>query len=238
MEEESNAIQEVAKATKAAIETAREFGGFISRYTAGPLEQGMGIFEDHLRHVRWERQARLMMRAEHFLRASGLSNPSRAVPLKMALPILQIATIEDNDDLQDRWATLLANAANADFKIEIQRSFISILEQLSPLEIRILEVMYALPFELCQHEGILTSDLPHSASINSKDNTHWELPTPDVSLALGNLDRLGCIRSGRTWGGGENLGRVNPTILGKFFVEACRPRELPQSTLERSDARL
>ncbi len=46
MEEESKAVQEVAKTTGKAIDAAREAGGFIARFIVGSLEQGMGIFED------------------------------------------------------------------------------------------------------------------------------------------------------------------------------------------------
>lgn len=50
--ESAKAVQEVAKATGKAIDTTQKFGGFISRYVAGPLEQGMGIFEDKLKYMR------------------------------------------------------------------------------------------------------------------------------------------------------------------------------------------
>lgn len=37
MEEEAKAVQEVAKTTGKAIDAAREAGGFIARFVAGPL---------------------------------------------------------------------------------------------------------------------------------------------------------------------------------------------------------
>ena len=65
--ETAKAVQEVAKATGKAIDAGQKFGGFISRYVAGSIEQGMGIFEDKLKYMRWERQVRLMQRAEQLL---------------------------------------------------------------------------------------------------------------------------------------------------------------------------
>jgi hypothetical protein len=53
VEEESKAIQEAAKATSKVIDAAREAGGFIAKFIAGPLEQGIGIFEDRLKYMRW-----------------------------------------------------------------------------------------------------------------------------------------------------------------------------------------
>ncbi|WP_263770112.1 DUF4393 domain-containing protein [Propionivibrio soli] len=222
MEEEAKAVQEVAKTTGKAIDAAREAGGFIATFIAGPIEQGIGIFEDRLRYMRWERQIRLMQRAQDFLRAAGLPAPTRPVPLKLLIPIMQGASLEENDDLQDRWAALLVNAANANFHSEVRRSYAVILEQLTPLDAQILDVLYALPFEKSQHDGITTADLPVHARIKEEKELQFALPSDEVVISLSNLARLGCLRPGMTWGGGESFGRVNPTVAGKAFVEACR----------------
>ncbi len=52
MDEDAKAIQEVAKAAGKAGVAAREAGGFLSKFIVGPLEQGMGIFEDRLKYMR------------------------------------------------------------------------------------------------------------------------------------------------------------------------------------------
>lgn len=221
MEEESKAVQEVAKTAGQAIEAAREAGGFIARFVSGPLEQGIGIFEDRLKYMRWERQIRYMQRAQEFLRLAGLSSPTRPVPLKLAIPLMQGATLEEDDDLQDRWAALLVSAANANFKGEVRRSYVTILEQLTPLDAQILDVLLALPFEQSQHDGILTAELPAHARVTG-DEKEFSLPPDEVVISLSNLARLGCIRPTMTWGGGESYGRVNPTIAGKAFADACR----------------
>lgn len=221
MDEEAKAVQEVAKATGQAIEAARKAGGFISKFVSGPIEQGMGIVEDHLKYVRWERQQRLMQRTEEFLRLSGLSAPTRPVPLKIAIPLIQGATMEDDDELQDRWAALLVNAANANFDGEVRRSYAVILEQLTPLDAQILEAIYALPFERSQHGGVITSQLPAQARVAGEKEQDFPAPPEMVVLSLSNLARLGCILPTVLLGGGESYGRVNPTIAGKAFIKAC-----------------
>lgn len=222
MEEEAKAVQEVAKAAGKGIDAAREAGGFIARFVAGPLEQGVGIFEDNLKYFRWERQQRLMQRAQEFLRLNGLAAPTRPVPLKVAIPIMQGAILEEDDHLQDRWVALLVNAANADFPSEIRRSYTVILEQLTTLDAQILNLLFALPFEESQHSGIATAALPNSARVAREKETEFPLPPQEIVISLSNLVRLGCLRPGMTWGGGESFGRVNPTVAGKAFVEACR----------------
>lgn len=225
MEEESKAIQEVAKATGKGIDAVREAGGFIARYVAGPLEEGVGILHDRLKYVRWERQVRLMQRADQFLREAGLAAPSRAVPLKIAIPLLQAATIEDDDSLQDLFAALLVNAANAASGVEVHRSFIEILSQITPLEARILNVIYSLPFDEARHAGISTDALPDSARILAEREDAKQQPSDEIALALGNLVRVGCVKVPGTWGGGETFSSVNPTLLGREFVRACTARQ-------------
>lgn len=222
MEDESKAIQEVAKATAKAIDAAREAGAFISKYVSGSLEQGMGIFEDKLKYLRWERSVRYMQRANELLKQTGLDAPTRVVPLNIAIPLMQGASLEEDDQMQDRWAALLVNAANASYQGEIRRSYASILEQLTSMDAQILDAIYVLPFDACQHAGVITAGLPISARIPEEDEKEELLPAEDVILSLSNLTRLGCIRSGMTWGGGESYSRVNPTIAGKAFVQACR----------------
>jgi hypothetical protein len=107
MIDESKAIEEVAKTTGKAIDAGRELGGFLSKYVGGSIEQAMGIVEDKLKYLRWERQIRLTERANAFLTERGLPQPSRNVPLQIAIPLIQGASLEEDDWLQDKWAALL-----------------------------------------------------------------------------------------------------------------------------------
>ena len=222
MQEESKAVQEVAKATGKALDVVQNAGTFIARFVAGPLEQAAGIYEDHLKYLRWERQVRLMTRAEEFLRQAGLQAPTRAVPLKIAIPLLQAAIVEEDDMLQDRWAQLLVNAANASSGIAVQRSFLSILEELTPLEAKILDALYASPFALDQFASMSTDELPHATRIFGTDEESDAQPSEEVAIALGNLARLGCIIRPSIWDGGESFVSVHRTALGAAFVRACQ----------------
>ena len=220
--ETAKAVQEVAKTTGRAIDAGEKFGSFISRYLAGSIEQGMGIFEDKLKYMRWERQVRLMQRAEQIQIESGWTEPNRAIPLKLAVPLLEAASLEDDDYLQDLWARLLVNAANGHSHMTLQRAYISVLEQITSLEAAILQKIYALPYEQTRHEGVEVGKLPGEAAVGKDDGVDaLSEPAEEVRLALANLARLGCIVIQKSWGGGELFKKVNPTLLGKSFVEAC-----------------
>jgi hypothetical protein len=52
------------------------------------------------------------------------------------------ASVEDDPTLQERWAALLANAANPECNSEILPSFAEILKELTPPEVRFLDLAY------------------------------------------------------------------------------------------------
>lgn len=226
MKESAIATQEVAKTTGKAIEASEKFGGFMAKYFSGTLEQGIGIFEDKLKYMRWERQLRLMDKVNEVLKNRGIQEPFKPIPLKLAIPLFEAASLEDDDYLQNLWSNLLVNASDSQSTFELQRSYIEILGQLTPLEAKILEKLYSLSYEEALHKGIITADLPDGVEIvneKEKDRKYIE-PSSEVTLALANLARLGCLSSAKTLGGGESFTFVNPTYLGKNFVDSCSSR--------------
>lgn len=223
IKETAKAAQEVAKTTSKAIDSGREMGGFISRFISGPLEQGVGIFEDRLRYIRWERQLRLIKRSEGFLAEQGLTKPDKPMPLKNAIPLLEYATLEEDDNLQDMWARLIVNGTNEATGISIERSFIEILAQISLIEAQIMLAIYALPFEKIHHNGVITEKLPKLATVAEEklEENKYKEPTLEVKLALANLARIGCLKLRNSMGGGELFFTINPTLIGKEFIAAC-----------------
>jgi len=217
IKESAKAVQEVAKTTGQAIDLCEKFGGFIAKFIDGPLKQGIGIFQDKLTYMRWERQVRFIKRSEDLLNEVGISSPTRPVPMKIAIPLIQAASLEEDDDLQDRWAKLLVNAGNANSGVVVKRSYISILEDLSPMDAKILEKICSVGL---LDEVILTYKLPDEAVISQTNNFYAE-PSRDVELSLSNLMRLGCITSPLYMGGKLNLTEVQPTLLGCCLVKAC-----------------
>lgn len=235
-EKESGLDKEMLLAT-------REFCGFIAKYVSGPVEQGIGIFEDKLRYMRWERQVRLMQRAGYFLEERGLANPTRPVQLKVAIPLFQGASLEDDNELQDVWAKLLVNAADKDSGVTVQRAHITILENIGGLEMRILEKVYEVP-EGNATRGIYTKYLPEKVLLQNPEEENLRpspdvesvmampkpvipfaranlRPSPEVEWAMDNLIRLGCLVSHMSVGGIPLLSVVHQTVLGRSLVKAC-----------------
>ena len=225
MSDESKAIDAVASATGTAIEAVRDLRRDVTRYVGGSLDQVMGLLEDKLRYLRWERQIRLFERANRFLAERGLEQPTRPVSLPIAIPLIQAASLEENDEMQDRWAALLANAADESFDEDIRRAYISILKDLTPLDAVNLEQIYSLEPVSDIEVPIYTMFLPERVTEHQPESEDRR-PQQLVEVSLANLDRLGLVTTAMTWGGVTIYVCVYRTMLGVSFVRAVTP---PQS---------
>ncbi|WP_246859289.1 Abi-alpha family protein [Dickeya oryzae] len=162
-----------------------------------------------------------MKRTEELSAEYGLELPSRAVPIKIAIPIFQAASMEEDDYLQDKWASLLINASNADLKQEIKRVHISILENLSAMDVRVLDKIYSVPVKEGHVITVVTTELPEDAFL-SEDRVYEKKLSNEIVLSLSNLTRLGCIEPLMTAGAGHYFYEVLTTALGRDFMDACQ----------------
>lgn len=75
------------------------------------------------------------------------SEEFREIPVKTAMPLLENASLEEDPSLQDLWATLLANALDPHFPHDIRSAYISIIKDLSPLDVRLIRLLQRLTAE-------------------------------------------------------------------------------------------
>jgi hypothetical protein len=219
----AGATEEVAMTTGKAIDLARDAGRSLASFFSGPASQVSGMIEDHLRYVRWERSERLAQRAQDFLAERGMSSPTRAVPVKFAIPLIEAATLEEDDTLQDVWARMLANAATDGYPQELNRSFIVMLEQMSGQDVLLFQKIYSVPTPDDPEAGIKTEHLPASVSIDHVNTVTLSTssPSPAVRLSLANLERLGCLRLSSTFDDSPIYGMVFHSELGRALYEMC-----------------
>jgi hypothetical protein len=211
----AKATEATANASKEAIEAGRDLGRFIS----APAGEVVGMLWDHLKVVRFERQIRLMERARQFLAERGMDGPTRMIALKVGLPLLDNATLEEDDELQDVWARLLVNGGDANSGIEIRRAFVSVLAEMTALDVRNLALIQHASRSNAESAstGVWTYRLPEAALPfvqGSGRPENW--PSSDVTISLSNLRRLGCIEPGSS-----GYAMVELTPFGTALVRAC-----------------
>lgn len=215
----AKATGEIARTTGKAVDAAREFGGYFAPIVKQPLEQLAGIFEDKLRYLRWERQVRLAERAAQFLRERGAKD-TRSVPLKFLIPLLEAASLEEDNRLQDLYAHLLANAADAESDIRPVRAFVAVLQECTSIEVHLLDFM--------RRMSILSDiDTPYNILTfveyfrSQKINLNVEITQDMFRVPLWNLFRLGCIAPFGGFGSGSGtLDIVRLTPFGLALANA------------------
>ena len=141
-EEAAKAVQEVAKTTGQAIGAAEKVGGFLAPLLHESLEVGVGMVSDKLKFMRWERQIRMMDRTRQILKERGIDISKSKLTAKLAIPILENASLEENDELQDIWARLLASAVDGKQTQPVRSAFIDIAKQLEVRDVAILNAIY------------------------------------------------------------------------------------------------
>jgi hypothetical protein len=225
MDEET--IRAGAEATKEVAITGRiimESAGKLARYFDGMLRERAGIAEDNMKFRRFENRVRLFDKAERILEQRGIDGPTRDVPPKFALPLITYATLEEDEELQDIWANLLANAADGGTPIELRTTYIDVLKDLTASDVKILSMLAKLSISDLPQEfppGLVTSELPRNAKIQTTLDGKLEQPSDQAKLSLSNLNRSGCIVPTVGFGGMPNLALVYVTPLGTALYRAC-----------------
>ena len=65
-----------------------------------------------------------------------MSGPTRKIPLNIGVPLIENATLEEDDDLQEVWARLLVNSGDASSGTELRRAFVSVLAEMTSLDVQ------------------------------------------------------------------------------------------------------
>lgn len=102
---------------------------------ADEIGESLGVWA---RRHRYKLALKMFQETQQMLKDAGIT--PKAVPPRLFVPILENASIEDDEELQSDWAALLANAAaNAS---SVHPSFIEILRQLTPEDAQLLDKLY------------------------------------------------------------------------------------------------
>jgi hypothetical protein len=174
--------------------------------------------------------------------AQDLGVKPKPVPASLLVPLMAKASLEEDENLHERWVELLANAAMKPGSV--LPAFVHILGEMSPLEARLLKKVHEVSSHpvltkfsashpmntAADHQllGNVLKDVTHNALMQhlgiSQEHVH------DTYLVMiGNLERLQLIHHGYIGGPVDALmldSNILLTEFGKAFMQAC--------TVERS----
>jgi hypothetical protein len=203
-------IAEIAK-----TEIAKNTANWIFKVIGEPIENVVGyLFADALKEKRTQNIIKLKKHYED-------KHPTqlRSIPLSFAYKLLEKASLEEDDYLITKWAELLANTTDVNFKGTSRKIYIDILDSLESNDARLLETftktkeaidpIIKLPEEIKDEVKISIDTL---ISLNLVDEEFDEESDP---AEAGDWDD-----PTEKYVRGYNTGRYYLTNLGASFLEA------------------
>lgn len=125
------------EAIKVAAKQAVEY---MNQITKSPIGQLGEIFGDNVRIWRYKRAIKHLLDVKAYHKKVGIQ--VKQIPLKVLLPLLENASLEEDENLQEKWTALLANAIDFENNLELHNIFVELLRQLSPVEVKVLDYMF------------------------------------------------------------------------------------------------
>lgn len=110
--------------------------GFADKLVLPPIEELGLLIKDQMSYWRFSNQVRILNKAKDICEKNNIS--VKAIPPKLLCPYLDNASLEDDNELQDKWAALLVNMVDSQQNIQ-NHVFPYILSQLSKEEFNLLE---------------------------------------------------------------------------------------------------
>lgn len=171
-----------------------------------------------------EHLAALFTRAYGYLIATG--REPQPVEAKIAIPLIQAASLESDPTLAEKWAALLANAADPAQRVAVQPGFAEVLRQLTPIDVAVVDWFYQ------QAPTPTNEDLEYALPEVQLTDAYnaLNLSTNELATSTDNLLRLRlCAPTSQLYSYSRNerlpapFRRLCPSAFGYEFMRACAP---------------
>ncbi len=198
---------------------------FIQKVITPPLEEVGLLFADHIKYWRLKNQVKIVEKAELFLKDNNIK--TQKVSLKVLAPLLDAASFEEDESLQEKWAALLVHTVEMGSKANTTL-YSSILRQLTNEDAEIFEYVYtvfigghSLRNGLFTEKRIIRVNRDKVLTVDDsleKYNHYSEFG--NFYIVLDNLIRLRLITEIQTTGDG--LSMITVSDLGTRFMALCK----------------
>jgi hypothetical protein len=185
------------------IDRSRKLQEFMRRVFGSAASHSEGTFNDWTAAFRYGILLKLADKVNEIHRQRRIEDRTIPISPRLAIPLLQKATLEEDDILQDMWAAFIANAMDPQFQVGSRRTLVDLLASLEPVDAMVLRAIsrdaesnprrHALFYDAALAGG---ADKPH-AFVEAR-NMRWIARTSGLSLeeaalSVESLARLGLI---------------------------------------------
>ncbi len=196
------------------------------------------LLTEQMRFWRFKNGARIIENAERIIKERGIETEAlKRIPYGEQFLLLEKATLEENEEVQDLWSALIANSVDPQADTQINKRILDILSSLTPPEAGLLKVLSYTLDDRVNSSMDREEMQSFQAEIVEVATTHWRhFPDEERESASQNLIRLRCIAIAPMQvdlrevlvelprgHGQENIGRpltsVNPQRFQSLFNE-------------------
>ena len=234
-DEEAKAAQEIAKVTGRSLDSGERVMKFFRTFIGEAPEELGETVTAWTRYFKFKNFLAIHDKVEAIVAKRKCEGKMVPIPARIGIPLLEAATQENDETLQNKWAALIANAADPKTAFQIRKVFVSLLAELEPLDAAVLDVLpNAVEAVKCEdRKNPLFVRVFHGLKVPELSE-RLSASEDDILLSLHNLIRLGCVGYSRdtnndmstTWGFGlpsKDLDASHwATDLGDALRCACR----------------
>lgn len=240
-----DAEKEKWKAVQKAIPLTNRIGNFIGTIIGPAATELGGLLGDEMRA--W-RAANLERLAQKWARKASDReiHPEiiKLLPFREAIAVIDAASKEDDDDVQELWPRLIANATDINAAVEIKKMHIDLIQSLNGLEACVLRAIFA-----WNDVGDFT-DRAMKRKWKAAMKRWPDLSSDQLRVCMQNLQRLGIIAPSITeseilkhstfeaWGRGVNEGNIVAEfkrVVEGIIVELTNFSGNPMNDIAMSD---
>lgn len=146
-------VDVTSKVVEKGIDVAKSF---LGKLIVPSIEEAGLLLKDKITHWRLKNQVRILNKTQEYCIKHNIS--PKSISLKLLCPLLENASLEEDEYLQDKWAILLGNLVDSEQNIE-NHVFPFLLSQISKREFQELEES---KIKYDEHVREITSELEKS----------------------------------------------------------------------------
>lgn len=211
--------KEIAKTTNKALEVAEKVGSFLSTVLGDAFKEAGASIHDWAKFYRYKNLLKINDKVGQLHKERGMQGKSVPIQPSIGIPLIEAASLAEDENLQQKWATLIANATDPNNKDKIRKSYIDILSSLDPSDAVVLDFMSTQGWN--NELGEITIKIIVE---------NLNLSEPEAKISTSNLNRLGLIDFGvpSRFGGSidisasDNETRFKLNQLGWALLKLCK----------------
>lgn len=91
---------------------------FVGKLIGPTIEEIGLLFSDKIKYFRFKNQVDILVKAEKYVKEKKIK--IKEVPIKILVPLLENASLEDDSEMQEKWANMIGNLADSEQNLQNQ----------------------------------------------------------------------------------------------------------------------